>query len=89
MSLVIHASGLKGAAYRAVREAVETHLEGIEDQLTPEQRDCVDAMQAAANKLIARTPQGRHVDVQLLLAAGPFGALEMSVAVSATRPRSK
>lgn len=84
MSLVIHAGALKGAAPRVLKAAVAERLDGAEG-LTPELQDCVDALQAAANKLIARAPAGKRIDVQLLLAETPFGGLELSVAMSATR----
>lgn len=88
MSLVIQAGAMKGAAPRALKGAVEARLAAAED-LAPELRACLDALQLAANKLIARTPAGKRVDVQLLLAECPFGGVEMSVAVTATRPPTR
>ncbi len=88
MSLVVRTSALKGAAYRRVGEAVRERLEGCEDQLTPEQRECLDALVSAANKLISRSPAGMQLDVHLELSAGPFGALSMTAAVTASRPRT-
>lgn len=84
MSLVIQAGALKGAAPRALKRAIEQRLDGV-NALPPEMRECLEALQQAANKLISRTPTGKRVDVQLLLTDLPFGGVEMSVAVSASR----
>ena len=86
MSLVIQSGALKGAAPRALKLAIERHLDGVADQLSADQHECLDALQAAANKLISRTPAGKRVDVQLILSDCPFGGVQMSVSVSATLP---
>lgn len=86
MSLVIQAGAMKGAMPRVLKAAITERIEEVD--LTPEQRECLVALQLAANKLIARTPAGKHVDVQLLFTDTPFGGMEMSVAVTATRARA-
>lgn len=85
MSFAVQAGAMKGAAPRALKRAMDARLEGVADQLTPDQVECLEALQAAANKLISRAPAGMRVDVQLLFAPAPFGGVEMSVAVSASK----
>lgn len=89
MSLVIHAHGMKGAAARSLRRAVDQKLAEVGDLLTADQVEGVHALTRAANALISRTPKGKQVSIQLLLTDAPFGGVDYSVAVTASMPRSR